>query len=447
MEASLGNWVLIQIVFDIFLAVGIFTIVMRMNRQPKDDPRLSRGLQLLQSKIAVLEDLSDRTEIQVNQLSAMLDQKAREVQAKVHLAEQQVHQIRISTERSLEVAKIFQDKIPHQEIIERQSTVKYVQAARLAHQGLDVEEIAKQVDLPKGEIEFITKVNRDRLMFNEEQLPLWAQESGHSGVSSGVDTDLKISTVDGTTYDQTSGGGGLGISATASAAIKEVLAQAFPASNISAGKNALTDSAEIFGVAAVLGEQAERLRAEMALAEQQRLVENLSRLQFEMQTLDIQLAKEGSRRDLSGAFDSAQVTPQSLQSLSKLGDEFRKACGDFNLKSGLEPVQLSRPVDAPRVDSAHEQAVKAVQSVEDLATVPMVSPAATVTVPTLPPQAKAQPEKQGLVAAQAQTQVQHSSVRQNISGTQPTGVAKIHSAKDAEPLIRLVRFPRIEMKP
>ena len=62
----MSTWTLIQIVFDLFMACGLFVIVMRMNRAPKDDPRLSRGLQLLQSKISVLEDLSDRTETQVN---------------------------------------------------------------------------------------------------------------------------------------------------------------------------------------------------------------------------------------------------------------------------------------------------------------------------------------------------------------------------------------------
>lgn len=78
-------------------------------------------------------------------------------------------------QKSLEVAKIFQDRIPHSEILERQNTIKYVKAARLAHQGLAPEEIGRQVDLSLGEIEFIAKVNRDQLMFCEESLPEWAQ--------------------------------------------------------------------------------------------------------------------------------------------------------------------------------------------------------------------------------------------------------------------------------
>lgn len=262
----MSAWALIQVIIDIFAALGFFVIIMRMSRAPKDDPRMSRGLQLLQSKISVLEDLSDRTEQQVSQLTAILDQKTKEVQAKVQLADQHVHEIRVSMERSLEVAKIFQDKIPHEEIIERQNTLKYVQAARLAHQGAGADEIAQKVDLPKGEIEFIAKVNREQLMFNEESLPEWAKAEPGAPAPTAEPTLQPPAPVD---------------------------------------------------------DQAERLKMEIALAERQRLVENLSRLQFEMQNLDQQLAREAVVKNFSGAFEVPRVETGPLQ---KLGDEFRKAC-------------------------------------------------------------------------------------------------------------------------
>lgn len=175
----MGVGTLIQVAIDIFLGVGLFLCAMRLARAPKDDPRLSRGLQLLQSKIAVLEDLSDKSETLVHQLTSLLDQKSRDVQARIEEAERHVHAVQTSIQRSLEVARIFEDKIPHQEIIERRTTTKYVQAARLAHQGLSPAEIAKRVDLSAGEIEFIAKVNKDRLMFSEDRLPAWADEQPH----------------------------------------------------------------------------------------------------------------------------------------------------------------------------------------------------------------------------------------------------------------------------
>lgn len=182
-------WVLVQVLVNLILVAGVVGIWMRFQRPQKDDPRLSKGLQLLQSKIAVLEDLSDRTEIQVQQLTMLLEQKVREIQQQVQLSDRQLQKIEQSMQKSLEVAKIFQDRIPHNEIVERQSTIKYVKAARLAHQGMSVHEIAAQVDLSLGEIEMIAKVNKDQLMFCEESLPEWAQASTKPELIS-KDTDV-----------------------------------------------------------------------------------------------------------------------------------------------------------------------------------------------------------------------------------------------------------------
>ena len=285
----MSTWTLIQIVFDLFMACGLFVIVMRMNRAPKDDPRLSRGLQLLQSKISVLEDLSDRTETQVNQLTAILESKLREVQAKVELADRHVHEIRVSMDRSLEVAQIFQDKIPHKEIIERQNTIKYVQAARLAHSGASIEDLAKQVDLPRGELEFIASVNRDRLMFTESELPEWAKGDQNTSQA-----------------------------AFASAA----------------GSASFQDESPSTPHQESNEDQSKRLRAEIELAENQRLVENLSRLQFEMKNLDMQLSRETPTRDLSGAYDVPHVETNHLK---KLGDEFRKAVKEGEIADAKQP--------------------------------------------------------------------------------------------------------------
>ncbi len=169
-------WFILQILFNVFLSGICLILAVKLFRKPKDDPRLSRGLQLLQSKIAVLEDLSDRTEIQVKQLATLLEHKAKEVQAKIGLADRHVQLIQTSMEKSLVVARFFEDKIPHKEIIERQTTLNYVKAARLAYQGSSVEEIANQVPIPRGELEMLVKLNRNQLMFSEEDLPEWVKD-------------------------------------------------------------------------------------------------------------------------------------------------------------------------------------------------------------------------------------------------------------------------------
>jgi hypothetical protein len=176
----MSGWIVAQIILNIGLVSAALVCWARLNRPQKDDPRLSRGLQLLQSKIAILEDLSDRTDLQVRQLSTLLDQKGREVQEQVTSAQKQIHKVEDSIQKSMDVSKIFQDKIPHKEIVERQNTAKYVQAARLANQGMSADEIATRIDIPQSELEFIVKVNKNKLMFSEEHLPDWALETADS---------------------------------------------------------------------------------------------------------------------------------------------------------------------------------------------------------------------------------------------------------------------------
>lgn len=170
--------VLVAVVFNIFVALAVAILWVRMLRPPKEDPRLSRGLQLLQSKISVMEDLSDRTDNQVQQLMRILDERTKGLQTKMLQAEELTNKIEQSMHKSIEVAEIFQDKIPHQEIIERNQQSKYVLAAKLAHDGLSVDEILKQVELPRSEVEFIAKVNCDELTFDPAQLPEWAKPKG-----------------------------------------------------------------------------------------------------------------------------------------------------------------------------------------------------------------------------------------------------------------------------
>jgi hypothetical protein len=166
---------LIQVLVDLLFVISLVALWIQFRRPKSEDPRLSAGLQELQSKIAVLEDLGDRTEKQVQQLMTILENKMIDVQKKIEQADSMQGKISKSMEKSLEVVKIFQDKIPHEEIQERQNTIKFVKAALLANQGKNIQEISEQVDLPYGELEFIVKVNKNELSFDEARLPNWIQ--------------------------------------------------------------------------------------------------------------------------------------------------------------------------------------------------------------------------------------------------------------------------------
>jgi hypothetical protein len=172
----MSGWLIFfQMVVNIGLLLGLFLVWARNSKAPKEDARLSKGLQLLQSKISILEDLSDRTDVQVRQLSALLASKVVEVQQKLNESDRQIIAIEKSMEKSLEVSKIFQDKIPHREIIERENSFKYIEAARMAHKGVTAGEISRQLGLPQGEAEIIVNMNKDRLNINESEIPPWAK--------------------------------------------------------------------------------------------------------------------------------------------------------------------------------------------------------------------------------------------------------------------------------
>ena len=171
----MNQWMWAEVIVNVTFFMALIVIWIRLSRPAKDDPRLSRGLQLLQSKIAVLEDLSDRTEILVNQLTTILEKKSVELETKFQQADEHVQKVNASMEKSLEIARIFQDKIPHEEIIERKNTLRFIKAAKLANQGKSAEEIQKEVQVSQSEADFISKINRENLSFNESNTPEWAK--------------------------------------------------------------------------------------------------------------------------------------------------------------------------------------------------------------------------------------------------------------------------------
>jgi Protein of unknown function (DUF2802) len=193
----MGLLIFLQVILDLaFIATATFLFMERFKSKTMEDPRLSRGLQLLSSKIAILQDLMDRSDSMGQQMSRLMDGKQQDIQERLEEAEVHLHKIRKATEKSQAVAEIFQERIPHQEIIERQTTAKYLQAAKMAHQGFAIEDIAKQVDIPQGELELIVKVNRDRLIATE---PVWAQttqEEGTSDLVKAVEATLKAKSED-----------------------------------------------------------------------------------------------------------------------------------------------------------------------------------------------------------------------------------------------------------
>jgi hypothetical protein len=169
----MGLLIFLQVIFDLaFIATATLLLIERSKVRSTEDPKLSRGLQLLSSKIAILQDLMDRSDTMTRQMTTLMDGKQQDLQESLEDAAIHLLKIKQATEKSEKVAKIFQDQIPHQEIIEQKNTAKYQEAAKLAHQGLSLEDIAKRIDLPRGELELIVKVNRNRIVTETTEEPI-----------------------------------------------------------------------------------------------------------------------------------------------------------------------------------------------------------------------------------------------------------------------------------
>ena len=185
-------WLLLLTFFNIVLLAGLsFSLFLRV-REKKEDQRLTKGLQLLQNKISILEDLSDKTDHQVRKLIHILDQKTGEVRQVMATSDEQIHQIEAMLNKGLEISKIFHEQIPQGEMHSRQKTNLYVTAAKMAHQGYNMEQILAQVDLTPAEIQMIIKVNKDNLQFAEDQLPTWAQGAGAQSVNSNTTAQSEL---------------------------------------------------------------------------------------------------------------------------------------------------------------------------------------------------------------------------------------------------------------
>lgn len=169
----MNYWILTLLIMNILMMATVLLGWFSQRKNQVEDQRLTKGLQLLQNKISILQDLSDKSDEQVHRWIHLLEQKSAEVQKYIHHADHSLMQIETTLQKALDVSKVFSEQVPHAEIAERQKTSKYVHAAQLANQGFSVEEISQKIDLSPAEIEIIMKLNRDELQFSEENLPAW----------------------------------------------------------------------------------------------------------------------------------------------------------------------------------------------------------------------------------------------------------------------------------
>lgn len=174
----MNYWLLSLSLLNVLLMAYIAFTHLSRGKTKVEDQRLTKGLQLLQNKISILQDLSDKTDEQVRRWVHLIEQKANDVKSQITKSDEKIMQIEEALSKALDVSKIFYEQVPHAEMVERQKTSKYVQAAKLANQGFTTDQISQKVDLSAAEIDMIIRMNREQLQFAEESLPAWVQAAG-----------------------------------------------------------------------------------------------------------------------------------------------------------------------------------------------------------------------------------------------------------------------------
>ena len=162
-------WMIFQLTLNLIFFAGILFLLIHRKQSHREDQKFSKGLQLLQNKISILEDLSDQTDTQVKSLTKILEEKYKEVQGLLVETDQQIQRMEDVAQNTWNQIQSFQGVQQQQD----PSMNKYVKAAQMANSGAHVDEILRTVDLTRGEVELIVAMNKDQLVFNQNKLPLW----------------------------------------------------------------------------------------------------------------------------------------------------------------------------------------------------------------------------------------------------------------------------------
>jgi len=168
-------WIVVQLMVNLVFLAGIIFLLINRKQTQKDDQKFSKGLQLLQNKISVLEDLSDQTDEQVRSLTQLLEAKYREIQGLLVESDGQIQKMEEIAKNIYAQVESSSSMMGNQSSTEVQSMNKYVKAAQMANNGKSIEEVIREIDITRGEAELIVAMNKDQLTFNQNTLPLWVQ--------------------------------------------------------------------------------------------------------------------------------------------------------------------------------------------------------------------------------------------------------------------------------
>lgn len=151
-------WIVIQTVVDTLILIVVLFYFFERKKRIKEEQNAELRKRELEGLVKSLDQLM----IESERSSIDISDKVLESQKKIHVLLDQLENKKEELKIEREEAILILDKFAKQlEIIpdEKKSILsikdKYSKAAHLAKSGLNVEEISRKLDLPKGEVELI----------------------------------------------------------------------------------------------------------------------------------------------------------------------------------------------------------------------------------------------------------------------------------------------------
>lgn len=151
-------WIVIQTIIDFLILIAVFLYIIERKNKKKEE----LGDELRKNELKVLTKSLDRLITESERASINISDKALQSQSRIKALLGQIEKKQEEMQKEVKNAEEVLDKIKNQ--LETTSNKKnpfqsnknkYSEAAKLAKTGLNVEEISKQLDLPKGEVELI----------------------------------------------------------------------------------------------------------------------------------------------------------------------------------------------------------------------------------------------------------------------------------------------------
>jgi uncharacterized phage infection (PIP) family protein YhgE len=159
-----ASLVLFQSVLNILFIAFIGLLWSRLKHLTGDEGRLKQGLQILQTKIAILEDLGRKVDEQAQEMFQIMDYKKNAVEALLARADATIQNMEHKTELIATDSEV---------LLERENAIKFTKAAILANKGVPPKEIARKLGLGLQECELIYSLNSHQLQFKLDELPGW----------------------------------------------------------------------------------------------------------------------------------------------------------------------------------------------------------------------------------------------------------------------------------